>query len=141
MGGGMMSSTTASIPMHPAIRKNIEAGNGWTESKELSCKVCDKLAHCEDAGSRRVACYECNTVTFIPDACFFVLRPLEIHPDTPLPKPEEIDWHKISEVQVYGRLNDAGKAIVDAALTNKTRRVKVHANGEEAFNSVDHFVT
>ena len=70
-----------------------------------------------------------------------VRQPLVVRTDASLPKPQEINWHQVSEVQVYGRLNDEGKTIVNLALTNKTRRVHIRAMDDEAGYSVDHFVT
>jgi len=141
MGGGMMSATCAFIPLHPAIRHAIEAGNGWTEMQELSCKMCGTLAHSENAGSRRIACYMCGIITFSPSACFNMLRPLEIHQGKSLPKPEDIDWLHVSEVRVQGRLSDDAKRIVDMALTNPKNKVIVRGMDLEARASIDSHVT
>ena len=53
----------ARIPMRPDIRKAIEEGSGWTEMKDLWCIICDELAHRENAGQHRVACYKCSELT------------------------------------------------------------------------------
>ncbi len=140
MGGGFISGT-ARIPMYPAIRRAIETGDGWTETKALWCIVCGELAHRENADPYRVACYKCSELTFNPDASFSPPRALEVRANKPLPKLEEIDWRQVSEVHVYGQLNYEGKAIVDAALTNKTHRVNIQSMDAEALHSVDHFVT
>lgn len=67
-------------------------------------------------------------------------RPLEVRAGTSLPKLEDIDWLKVSEVQVFGRLNPEGKLIVDAALTNSIHQV--HVTGDhEGRHSVDSHIT
>lgn len=135
-----INSGTARIPMHPAIRRAIEAGEGWVETKSLWCIDCGDLAHREITDPHRVACYKCGEVTHNPDASFTPLKHLEIRPDKPLPKPEEIDWNHVSEVRVFGRLNPEGKLIVDAALTNSTHRVSVTGD-TEGKRSVDSHIT
>lgn len=68
-------------------------------------------------------------------------KPLVIRFGQPKPDVETLDWRTISRVEVHGRLDERGKRIVDAALTNPVHRVVVHSMDDEARYSVDHFVT
>lgn len=70
-----------------------------------------------------------------------IRQPIEIRPGQPLPALASINWNSVSEVQVWGRLSGDAKKIIDAALTNKTRRVTINSQDDEARLAVDNFVT
>lgn len=100
------NSGAARIPMRPAIRRAIEEGDGWTETKGLWCIVCGDLAHREIADPHRIGCYKCSEVTHNPDASFTPMKPLEIRPGQPLPLADNVDWDKVSSVHVYSEVLD-----------------------------------
>ncbi len=68
-------------------------------------------------------------------------QPLKVTFGDTKPAPHDIDWRAVCHVEVYGRLDERGKAIVDAALTNRVNRVHIKHMDAEAQYSVDHFVT